>query len=169
MQWWPHECPTCGRIKCTLTLTLSIILLSPTTCTESRGHPRVELAFLISLWSLLLSTVEMLLALSDYSIENGWCHHRFVEICQDWLLHSKGPDPHQQIQSALTFLVCSYSVISPIQFIVQVNYQVLVRCHHLIVCSLDVHLINKLSVGSQRAEMDNMKALEREVEMKMKQ
>ena len=37
---------------------LSIILLSPTTCTESRGHPRMELAFLMS---LILSTAEMLL------------------------------------------------------------------------------------------------------------
>ena len=33
---------------------LSIILLSPTTCSGSRGHPRMELAFLISLSSLFL-------------------------------------------------------------------------------------------------------------------
>ena len=33
---------------------LSIILLSPTTYTESTGHPRMELAFLISLSILLL-------------------------------------------------------------------------------------------------------------------
>ena len=31
---------------------LSIILLSPTTCTEPRGHPRMEMAFLTSLSSL---------------------------------------------------------------------------------------------------------------------
>ena len=29
---------------------------------------------------------------------------------------------------------------SPVQFIVQVNSQILVRCHHLNVCSQDVHL-----------------------------
>jgi len=40
---------------------LAIILLPPTTCTEPRGHPRTELAFLISLSSLFLSAVEMLL------------------------------------------------------------------------------------------------------------
>ena len=40
---------------------LFIILLSPSTCTGSRGHPRMELAFLISLSSLLLSAAEMLL------------------------------------------------------------------------------------------------------------
>ena len=38
-----------------------IILLSPTTCTESRGEPKTEMAFLISLSSLFLSVVEMLL------------------------------------------------------------------------------------------------------------
>ena len=37
----------------------SIILLSATTCTGSRGHPRKELTFLISLSSLLLSAAEM--------------------------------------------------------------------------------------------------------------
>ncbi len=40
---------------------LVIILLSPTTPTESRGHLRTELAFLISLSSFFLSAVEMLL------------------------------------------------------------------------------------------------------------
>ena len=61
---------------------LSIILLSPTTCTGSRGHPKMNLAFLKS--------------------------------CQEFPLHSKGPELPQQIQSALTFLVCSCSVISPL-------------------------------------------------------
>lgn len=37
------------------------ILLSPTSYTVSRGIPRTELAFLISLSSLFLSAVEMLL------------------------------------------------------------------------------------------------------------
>ena len=51
-----------GRDSCTSSDdSLSIILLSPTTCTESRGHPRMQLAFLISLSSLLLSAAEMLL------------------------------------------------------------------------------------------------------------
>ena len=40
---------------------LSIILLSPTTCTGSRGQQRMELAFLTSLSNLLLPAAEMLL------------------------------------------------------------------------------------------------------------
>ena len=54
---------TCkGRDSCTSSNdSLSIILLSPTTWTGSRGYPRTELAFLMSLSSLLLSAAEMLL------------------------------------------------------------------------------------------------------------
>ena len=37
-------------------------------------------------------------------------------------------------------------MFSPVQFIVQVNSQVLLRCHHLSVCSQDVHLCAGLSV-----------------------
>ena len=72
---------------------------------------------------------------ADYSIENGWCHHRVIERSQECQLHSKGPEIPQQMKSALTLLVCCCSVISPGQFIVHVNSQVLVRCHHLNVCS----------------------------------
>ena len=39
----------------------AIILLSPTTCTESTGQLRTELALFISLSSLFLSAMEMLL------------------------------------------------------------------------------------------------------------
>ena len=39
----------------------SIILPSSTTCTESRGHPWMELAFLMSLSSLLMPAAELLL------------------------------------------------------------------------------------------------------------
>ena len=39
----------------------SIILLSPITCTGSRGHPRMKLAFFITLSSLFLPAAEMLL------------------------------------------------------------------------------------------------------------
>ena len=53
------------------------------------------------------------------------------------------------MESALTFLVCSCSVISPVQFIVQVNSQVLVRCHHLNVRSQDVHLCAELFVPAE--------------------
>ena len=37
---------------------LAVILLSPTTCTGSSGHPRTELAFFISPSSLFLSATE---------------------------------------------------------------------------------------------------------------
>ena len=49
-------------------------------------------------------------------------------------------------ESALTFLICCCSVISPVQLIVPVNSQVLVRCHHPNVCSQDVHLCAGLFV-----------------------
>ena len=38
---------------------------------------------------------------------------------------SKGHKLPQQMESALTFLICGCSVISPVQFIVQVNSKVL--------------------------------------------
>ena len=53
------------------------------------------------------------------------------------------------MESAITSLLCRCSVISPVQLIVQVTSQVLVRCHHLNVCSQDVHLYTGLSVPSQ--------------------
>ena len=40
-------------------------------------------------------------------------------------------------------------MISPVQFIVQVNSLVLVRCHHLNVCSQDVHLCAELFVPAE--------------------
>ena len=40
-------------------------------------------------------------------------------------------------------------MISPVQFIVQVNSQILVRCHHLNVCSQDVHLCAGLFVSAE--------------------
>ena len=55
---------TCrGRDSCTSsTDSLSIILLSPTTFTRSRGHPRVELAAVLkSISSLFRPAAEMLL------------------------------------------------------------------------------------------------------------
>ena len=52
----------------------------------------------------------------------------------------------QQMESALTIFVCSCSVISPVQFVVHVNSQLLVRCHHFNVHSLDIHLCAGLSV-----------------------
>ena len=76
---------------------LSIILLSPTTCTGSRGHPRMELDFVISSLSLFLSPHQ-----------------------------SKRPELPQQMDAGLTFLTGRCSVIGPVQFIVQVNSQVLV-------------------------------------------
>ena len=85
----------------------------------------------------------------DYSTENGWCHHRVTESCQECPLHSKGPELPQQMECALTFLLCCCSVITSVQFIVQLNSQVLVRCHHLNVCSLDVHLCARLSVPAE--------------------
>ena len=54
---------------------LSITLLSPTTCTGSRGHLRMELAFLIFMKSPPTCCRETA-ATADYSIENGWCHCR---------------------------------------------------------------------------------------------
>ena len=83
---------------------------------------------------------------ADYPIESGWCYHKVIERGQECHLHSEGPEHPHQIASALTFLVCSCNVISPVQFIVQVNTQILVRCHHLNVHSLDVHLCAGLSV-----------------------
>ena len=60
---------------------------------------------------------------ADYSIENGWCHHRVIDCCQECSLHSKGPEVLQQ--------------------------QVTVRCHHLNVRSLDLHLRAGLSVPAE--------------------
>ncbi|XP_010783531.1 uncharacterized protein [Notothenia coriiceps] len=45
----------------------------------------------------------------------------------------------QQKDSALSLLVQSSIIISPVQFIVQMNTQVFVRFQNLNVCSLDVH------------------------------
>ena len=50
-------------------------------------HPALShhlLAFLINLPSLPLSA-----APTDYSIGNGWCHHRVIERSQECPLHSK--------------------------------------------------------------------------------
>ena len=72
---------------------------------------------------------------ADDAIENGWCHHRVIERSKEYPLLSKGPELPQQMESALTFLVCSCSLISPFQVIVHVNSQVLVRCHHQLIDS----------------------------------
>ena len=53
------------------------------------------------------------------------------------------------MESALTFLVCYCSMISLVQFIVHVNSQVLVRCRHLNLRFLDVHLCAGLSVPAE--------------------
>ena len=62
------ELPSAVKVSCrgwnfctSSDVSLSIILLSPTTCTGSRGDPRMELAFFISLSSLFLSAAQTLL------------------------------------------------------------------------------------------------------------
>ena len=42
---------------------------------------------------------------ADFSIENGWCHHRVIESSQECPLHSKGPELPKQMESALKFIV----------------------------------------------------------------
>ena len=54
---------------------------------------------------------------ADHFIENGWCHHGDIERGQEWPLHCKGPELPQQMESALTFLICRCSVISPVQHV----------------------------------------------------
>ena len=79
----------------------------------------MELAFLIGLSSLFLPAAEMLPKLLLASRQH---------------LHPK------QMESALAIRIFCCSVISPVQFIIQVNSHEPVRCHHLNVRSLDVHL-----------------------------
>ena len=68
------------------------------------------------------------------------------------------------MESALTFLICCCSVISPVQLIVQVNSQVFVGCHHLNVCSLDVHLCARMSVPAEiHQQLFGLAAIELEV------
>ena len=71
---------------------------------------------------------------ADYAIDHDWCHHKVIESCQECPLHSKGSELPQQMESALTI------------HIVQVNSQILLRCHHLNGRSMDVHLCAGLSV-----------------------
>ena len=44
---------------------------------------------------------------ADYSIEDGWCHHRVLERSQECPLRSKGPECPQQMESALTLYVAA--------------------------------------------------------------
>ena len=91
----------------------------PTTCTESRGEPKTELAFLISLSSFFLSVVEMLL-LQQTTAEKMADATTVKEGPEERSLHSKGPEFPQQVESALTFPVKCMDVMSPVQFFVQV-------------------------------------------------
>ena len=65
---------------------------------------------------------------------------RVIERSRECPLHAEGPDIPQQMESALTCVVCCCSVINPVQFIDHLNSQSLVRCHHLSVLSQTVHL-----------------------------
>ena len=99
-----------------------IIFLSPTTCTESRGEPKTELAFLISVSSLFLSIVDILL-LQQTTAEKM----ADATTVSKKVLRSAPCTPEfpQQVESALTFPVKCMGVMSPVQFFVQVNTQVL--------------------------------------------
>lgn len=53
--------------------------------------------------------------------------------------HSKGPQPPEQVQSALTLSIQGAGVYRPVQLVSEVNTQVLVRVHCLNVRTQDVH------------------------------
>ena len=85
---------------------------------------------------------------ADYSVENGWCHHRVVEKCQECPCTPKD----LSFLSRWSLLWLSYMLLQcdlscPVYC--SGNSQVLVRCHHLNVCSLDVHLCAGLSVPAE--------------------
>ncbi|KAK7883797.1 hypothetical protein WMY93_026920 [Mugilogobius chulae] len=93
--------------------------------TESRGQPRTELDFLMTLSSFFLSLSEMLLL--QQTTRTGWqmppqSRRRSSGVAP----HSKRPESSQKVEPALAFPVQCISVVSPVQFIVQMNTQVLV-------------------------------------------
>ena len=75
---------------------------------------------------------------ANYYKEDGRCHHRVIKSLQERPLHSKGPQSPEQIQSALALHKECTGMIGPVQFIVQVNTQVLIWGHWLHVPSLDI-------------------------------
>ena len=81
-------------------------------------------------------------------------HRKWLMPPQSHRKRSGVPPALQRTWASSADGVCSYlfvyscSVISPVQFIVQVNSQVHVRCHHLNVLCLDGHLYAWLSVPS---------------------
>ncbi|TWW75139.1 Gamma-aminobutyric acid receptor subunit alpha-6 GABA(A) receptor subunit alpha-6 [Takifugu flavidus] len=96
---------------------LAIILPFPTTSTESRGHPRTELALLTSL-SILLMSLSMML-LDQQTIPQKMADQTTViESPQEWSLHFKRPQPPEQEQSAIALLDKGVCVVSPVQVIV---------------------------------------------------
>ena len=86
----------------------------PPPCTGLRGHPRMELPFLILFIKSPHACYWDAAAPADYSIENAWCHHRVLERSQECPLHSKGHELPQQIEAALTLRI--YSVQSSLLF-----------------------------------------------------
>ena len=85
---------------------------------------------------------------TDHTVQDGWCHYREVKDPQEWSSHSKRPLPPLQEEVILAPPVQGVCVMSPVQFIVQVNTRVLVRVHSLNVLPLDVHWCERGGVES---------------------
>ena len=98
-------------------VSLSNILLLPTTSTESSGQSRTELAFLISLLSLCLSLSVLPPPLQQTTAK------KMAEGPEESPTHTRGPQSPQQVEAALALLVESVGVVRPVQFVIEVNTQ----------------------------------------------
>ena len=85
VHWVPKELPSAVRVTCrgwdsyiSRDDSLSIILLSPTTCTWVKRASQDEAGFLYKFIKSPQACCWDAAAPADYT-ENGWCHHRIIE------------------------------------------------------------------------------------------
>ena len=96
-------------------------LLPSTSPTVSKGEPRTELNLMMTLSSFFLSPSVMLL------LRDGLSHYR------------RGPQSPQKVETSLILPVECIRIMVPVQFIVQVNPQVLKWVQYLYVPFLNVY------------------------------
>ncbi|MEQ2294024.1 hypothetical protein AMECASPLE_039598 [Ameca splendens] len=89
----------------------------------SRGVPRTEPAFFISLLSFCKSLALMLLP-QQMMEKKSDSPQQIIEDLQHLAANTEGPRPPKQVQSALSLLLDGFTVASPLQSVVQVNTEV---------------------------------------------
>ncbi|KAK5620253.1 hypothetical protein CRENBAI_026550 [Crenichthys baileyi] len=96
----------------------------------SRGVPRTEPAFFISLLSFFTSLTLMLLC-HQVMAEEITLSTTLIEDMQHLAANTERPKPPQKVQSALSLLVDGFAAASSLQSVVQVNDEIFLLLHHL--------------------------------------